>query len=257
MIHWTCKLTVALLHSMTLKWGLRVTLSLLSFTRAHVHARTHARAHTHTHTHTTILQPSWILSRTTQVSRHSALERSNQSGFTGARDSEWQWHQLGHMQICSVTQTRHITMPTSQFIAPLSFFTGRMPFLPPNQQRQSTEGSYKGTCHILLLCINTSLFRMVYRIWPHFLCQIAMARFRNVQTIHKNRLNWSLKVNSTVRYVVKALMRWQKGHPAHKNNLCHLFAKVMFQNEMKKTTHGEPGLMLKHCKKNRRTREHK
>jgi len=22
------------------------------------------------------------------------------------------------------------------------FFTGRMPFLPPNQQRQSTEGSY-------------------------------------------------------------------------------------------------------------------
>jgi len=24
---------------------------------------------------------------------------------------------------------------------PLSFFTGRMPFLPPNQQRQSTEGT--------------------------------------------------------------------------------------------------------------------
>jgi len=25
-------------------------------------------------------------------------------------------------------------------ISPLSFFTGRMPFLTPNQQRQSTEG---------------------------------------------------------------------------------------------------------------------
>jgi len=25
------------------------------------------------------------------------------------------------------------------------FFTGRMPLLPPNQQRQSTEGSYKST----------------------------------------------------------------------------------------------------------------
>jgi len=37
--------------------------------------------------------------------------------FTEAADSEWQWHQLGH-----------------------SFFTGRMPFLPPNQQHQSTEG---------------------------------------------------------------------------------------------------------------------
>ena len=27
-----------------------------------------------------------------------APERQNQSGFTGARDSEWQWHHLGHMQ---------------------------------------------------------------------------------------------------------------------------------------------------------------
>jgi len=34
--------------------------------------------------------------------------RYNQSGFTGAIDSEWQWHQLGHMQICTLTQT---TMP--------------------------------------------------------------------------------------------------------------------------------------------------
>jgi len=31
------------------------------------HARTHARTHTHTHT---ILQPSWILSGSTWVSRH-------------------------------------------------------------------------------------------------------------------------------------------------------------------------------------------
>jgi len=25
--------------------------------------------------------------------------------FTGARDSEWQWHQLGHVQICTLPQT--------------------------------------------------------------------------------------------------------------------------------------------------------
>jgi len=55
--------------------------------------------------------------------------------FTEARDSEWQWHQLSHMQtICTSLQTdSHASTP------PLSFFTGRMPFLPPNQQRQSTE----------------------------------------------------------------------------------------------------------------------
>jgi len=55
--------------------------------------------------------------------------------FTEARDSEWQLHQLGHMQVCTSLQTdNHTNTP------PLSFFTGRMPFLPPNQQRQSTEG---------------------------------------------------------------------------------------------------------------------
>ena len=49
------------------------------------------------------------------------------------QESEWQWHQLGHMQVCISLQTdNHASNP------PLSFFTGRMPFLPPNQQRQNT-----------------------------------------------------------------------------------------------------------------------
>jgi len=38
------------------------------------------------------------------------------------------------MQVCTSLQTgNHASTPQ------LSFFTGRMPFLPPNQQRQSTE----------------------------------------------------------------------------------------------------------------------
>jgi len=56
--------------------------------------------------------------------------------FAGATDSEWQWHQLGHMQICTSLQTdNHASTP------PLGLFTDRMPFLPPNQQCQSTEGN--------------------------------------------------------------------------------------------------------------------
>jgi len=52
------------------------------------------------------------------------------------RDSDWQWHQLGHMQVCTSLQTdNHTSTP------PLSFFTGWMPFLPPYQQHQSTEGN--------------------------------------------------------------------------------------------------------------------
>jgi len=56
--------------------------------------------------------------------------------FTEARDSEWQWHQLGHMQACiSLQADNHASTP------PLSF-TDRMPFLPTNQQRQSTESMF-------------------------------------------------------------------------------------------------------------------
>ena len=42
----------------------------------------------------------------------------NQSGFPGARDSEWQWDQLGHMQICTSLQTDNHAS-THQ---PLSFY---------------------------------------------------------------------------------------------------------------------------------------
>jgi len=37
----------------------------------------------------------------------------------------------------SAPRSRQITTPAPHH----SFFTGRMPFLPPNQQRQSTEGN--------------------------------------------------------------------------------------------------------------------
>jgi len=46
--------------------------------------------------------------------------------FTEATDNEWQWHQLGHMQVCTSLQTdNHAITP------PLSFFY--RPFLLPNQ----------------------------------------------------------------------------------------------------------------------------
>ena len=81
------------------------------------------------HTHTF----NGPLSRTTQVSWHQ--KGKTNLDFTEARDSEWQWHQLGHMQVCS----RQITMPAT---GPSVFFIDRMPFLLPNQKRQSTEGNH-------------------------------------------------------------------------------------------------------------------
>jgi len=61
------------------------------------------------------------LSGTTWVSRYR--KGKTNLDFIEARDSEWQWHQLPAPH-CSV-------------------FTGWMPFLPPNQQCQSTEGLWK------------------------------------------------------------------------------------------------------------------
>ena len=90
---------------------------------------THTHAHTHTHTHTF----NCPFSRTTQVSRYQ--KGKTNLNFTEARDSEWQWYQLGQMQVCTSLQTDNHASTTQ-----LSYFTGRMSFLPPNQQRQSTEG---------------------------------------------------------------------------------------------------------------------
>ena len=89
--------------------------------------------HTHTHIHTHRHPFNGPLSGTTQVSRYQ--KGKTNLDFTEARDSGWQWHQLGHMQVCTSLQTdNHASTPL------VSFFTGRMPFLPPNQQHQSTEG---------------------------------------------------------------------------------------------------------------------
>jgi len=80
-----------------------------------------------THTHT-FNSP---LSRTTQVSRYQ--KGKTNLDFTEATDSEWQWHQLEYMQVCTSLQTdNHAITP------PLSFY--RPGALPPNQQHQSTEG---------------------------------------------------------------------------------------------------------------------
>ena len=56
---------------------------------------------THTHTHPF----NGPLSGTTQVSRYQ--KGKTNLDFIGARDSEWQWHQLGHMQIYTSLQTNN------------------------------------------------------------------------------------------------------------------------------------------------------
>jgi len=73
-----------------------------------------------THTHTF----NGPFSRTTRVSRYQ--KGKTNLDFTETRDSEWQWHRLGHMQVCTSLQTdNHASTP------PLSFY--RLDALPATQ----------------------------------------------------------------------------------------------------------------------------
>ena len=57
------------------------------------------------------------LSGTTQVSRYQKGETN--LDFTEARDSEWQWHQLGRMQVSTSLQTdNHTSTPPLSFYRP-------------------------------------------------------------------------------------------------------------------------------------------
>jgi len=85
-----------------------------------------------THAHTTVLQPSWILSGTTQVSRH---QKGNTNLDLLEEETEWQWHQMGHMQICSLTKTHnHATIP------PLTFLQARCPSCCPTNSVKAQKG---------------------------------------------------------------------------------------------------------------------
>jgi len=55
--------------------------------------------------------------------------------FTEARDSEWQWHQLGHMQVCTSRQTdNHASNP------PLSFLQAGCPSCRPTNSIKALKG---------------------------------------------------------------------------------------------------------------------
>ena len=78
--------------------------------------------HTHTHTHTHPFNGP--LSGITRVSQYHRGKTN--VDFTEARYSEWKWHQLGHMQVCTSLQTdNHTSTP------PLSFLQAGCPSCRP------------------------------------------------------------------------------------------------------------------------------
>ena len=84
---------------------------------------------THTHTHPF----NDYLSGTIQVSRYQKGKIN--LDFTKARDSEWQWHQLGHMQVCTSLQTE------------LSFLQAGCPSCRPTNSAKALKACAAETRH--------------------------------------------------------------------------------------------------------------
>jgi len=90
----------------------------------------------YTHTHTTILLLFWNMSGTTRVSRYQKGKTRKVKTSLDLLEREI----VSGSDICwaMCKSAPHPRQPR-QHPTP-QFFTGRMPLLPPNQQRQSTEG---------------------------------------------------------------------------------------------------------------------
>jgi len=92
------------------------TVYILSSRQAYCIEWTKSLYHSNTHTRARTFNGSF--SGTTRVSRYQ--KGKTNLDITEARDSEWQWHQLGHMQVCTLLQIdNHATTP------PLSFLQAR------------------------------------------------------------------------------------------------------------------------------------
>jgi len=73
-----------------------------------------------------------IISTVDRVGRYQKCKTS--LDFTEARDSEWQWHQLGHTQVCTSLQTdNHTSTP------PLSFLQTGCPSCRPTNSIKALE----------------------------------------------------------------------------------------------------------------------
>ena len=117
------------------------------------------RSHTHTHTHTRLTA---LFSRTTRVSRYQ--KGKTNLDFAEARGSEWQWHQLGHTQVCTTLQTdKHTSNP------PLSFLQAGCPSCRPTNSVKAPKARsnytpwYQNQIHSC--CPLLSCFRVAY-CWP-------------------------------------------------------------------------------------------
>ena len=75
------------------------------------------------------------------------------------RDGEWQWHQLGHKQVCTLLQTyNHASTP------PLSFLQARCPSCHPTNSVKALKAAYLPvSVKVDILPINLLTYKLEHR----------------------------------------------------------------------------------------------
>jgi len=98
--------------------------------------RTVQQSHTHTHT----FKFNGPFSGSTQVSQYQ--KGNTNLYFNEASDSEWQWHQLGDMQVCTLLQTdNHASAPL------LNFLQAGCPSCRPTNSIKALKAQYSSSCN--------------------------------------------------------------------------------------------------------------
>ena len=100
----------------------------IKYWHRHTHTHTHTRAHAHAHTH------AHLTALFSGIPRWTCTRKVNQSGFY--------WSNRRWVAVASAGPyaSLHLAPDRQPRQHPTTlFFTGQMPFLPPNQHRQSTE----------------------------------------------------------------------------------------------------------------------
>jgi len=86
------------------------------------------------------------------VSRHQ--KGKTNLDFTETRDSEWQWHQLGHMHVCTLLQTdNHASTP------PLCFLQAGCPSCRPTNSVKALK-ALKVAC-MQIKTLKTETLRLI------------------------------------------------------------------------------------------------
>jgi len=98
-------------------------------------------------------------SRTTWVGQYQ--KGKTNLDLTEARDSEWQWHQVGHMQVCTSLQTDNHTSTS-----PLSFLQAGCPSCHPTNSIKalfpSKAHNVSKCCQVVVTTSNRSF--LVYKL---------------------------------------------------------------------------------------------